>query len=141
MTEKRNIMDETWERWKPEVELSQKYYIDTVIDNIKGLNILLSDSENEDLKVEIIFSNSVHAYRSTDESCRQKMLNYIDEKYGKIFYSQWTLFKVINSEYSEWICKQSFGIVESENLIHFSIVAVDSIIDIIAAYEPQIIKY
>jgi hypothetical protein len=69
------------------------------------------------------------------------MLNYIDEKYGTEFYSQWTLFKVTNSEYLEWISNQSFDIAESENLTHFAIVVVDSIIDIIAAYEPKIENY
>lgn len=133
-------MTEIWERWEPTTEISQKYYVDTIIDNIKGLRIILSDSENEDSKIEISFDNSVHAYRSTDEGYRQEMLNYIDEKYGTKFYSEWTLFKVTNSEYLEWISNQSFAIAESENLIHFAIVAVDSIIDIIAAYEPKIVN-
>jgi hypothetical protein len=51
------------------------------------------------------------------------------------------LFKVANSEYLEWISNQSYGIAETEKLTHFSIIAVDSIIDIIAAYEPKIEKY
>lgn len=133
-------MDELWERWQPKTEISQKYYVDSILDNIKGLKIILSDSENEDSKIEIIFDDSVHAYRSTDESYRQKAINYIDEKYGTKFYSEWTLFKLTNSEYLEWISNQSFGIADSEELIHFSIVAVDSIIDIIATYEPKIGK-
>lgn len=33
---------------------------------------------------------------------------------------------------------QSYGIAESEPLIHFSFLAVDSIVDVIAAYEPKI---
>lgn len=133
-------MDEIWQRWEPTTELSKKYYIDSIIDNIQGLSIILSDAEIEDSKIEIVFDNSVHAYRSTDESYRQKILNYIDEKYGTEFYSEWTLFKVVNSEYFEWIYNQSFGIAEIEELNHFSIIAVDSIIDIIAAYEPIIKK-
>lgn len=133
-------MNEIWERWVPTTEISKKYYINSIIDDIQGLKIILSDAEIEDSKIEIVFDNSVHAYRSTDESYRQKMLNYIDEKYGTEFYSEWTLFKVVNSEYLEWICNQSFDIAELEELNHFSIIAVDSIIDIIAAYEPIINK-
>ena len=134
-------MGELWERWEPKTNISQKYYVDSILDNINGLKIILSDSENEDSKIEIIFDDSVHAYRSTDESYRQKAINYIDEKYGTKFYSEWTLFTLTNSEYLEWISNQSFGIADSEEVIHFSIVAVDSIIDIIAAYEPKIRKY
>jgi hypothetical protein len=133
-------MDEMWERWEPTTEISNKYYVDSIIDNIQGLRIILSDAEIEDSKIEIVFDNSVHAYRSTDESYRQKILNYIDEKYGTEFYSEWSLFKVVNSEYLEWIYNQSFGIAELEELYHFSIIAVDSIIDILAAYEPIIKK-
>jgi hypothetical protein len=131
-------MEDIWERWEPVSEVSQKYYVDTIIDNIEGLKIVLSDSINEESKIVIFFNNSVHAYRSTDESYRQKMLNDIDKKYGTKFYSEWTLFKVTNSEYLKWISNQSFGIAKSENLTHFIIVAIDSIIDIIAAYEPKI---
>lgn len=134
------MMDELWERWEPTTEISKKYYVDSIIDNIQGLRIILSDAKNEDSKIVIVFDNSVHAYRSTDESYRQKILNYIDEKYGTEFYSEWTLFKVNKSEYFEWICNQSFGITESEELSQFSIIAVDSIIDIIASYEPKIEK-
>lgn len=134
-------MEQVWERWEPTTEMSRKYYVNTISDNIIGLTIILSDSEDEDSMVSIVFDNSVHAYRSTDEGFRQKLINDIDEKYGTEFYSEWTLFKVTNSEYLEWISDQSYGIAKSEKLMHFSIVAADSIVDIIAAYEPRIERY
>ena len=45
-------MEEIWTRWEPTAKLSQKYYVDTISDNIKGLSIILSDSDNEDSKLE-----------------------------------------------------------------------------------------
>jgi len=69
---------------------------------------------------------------------KSSVINKIDERYGTEFYAEWTFFKVTNSEYIQWLSEQSYGIAESESLIHFSILAGDSIVDVIAAYEPKI---
>lgn len=129
-------MQENWERWEPISGLSSKYYVESLSDSIEGFRILLSDAYDEYKKVEVLFEDSVHAYRSTDESFRQSVINKIDERYGTEFYSEWTFFKVTNSEYIQWLSEQSYGIAES--LTHFSILAGDSIVDVIAAYEPKI---
>ncbi|MEV2911262.1 hypothetical protein ABNF65_22305 [Paenibacillus larvae] len=131
-------MEEKWGRWEPKVGLSSKYYVESLSDSIKGFRILLSDVNDEKKKIEVTFKESVHAYRSTDESFRQSSINIIDEKYGTEFYAEWTFFKVNNSKYIQWLSEQSYGIAESETLIHFSFVARDSIVDVIAAYEPEI---
>ncbi|QQE74225.1 hypothetical protein KDJ56_20675 [Brevibacillus composti] len=133
-------MQENWERWEPVFGLSSKYYVESLSDSIEGFRILLSDANDEKKKVEVIFEDSVHAYRSTDESFRQSAINMIDELYGTEFYAEWTFFKVTNSKYIQWLSEQSYGITESESLIHFSILAGDSIVDVIAAYEPKIKK-
>lgn len=134
-------MEEIWKKWEPVANMAQKYYVDSIQDNIKGLNIILSDSKHDNSFLEILFNYSVHGYRSTDESFRQKIFSDLEEKHITEFYSKWTLFKVTNSEYLKWISDQSFSISESENLIHFVIMAADSIVDIVAAYEPQIKIY
>ena len=118
--------------------MSSKYYVESLSDSIKGFRILLSDVNDEKKKVEVTFKDSVHAYRSTDESFRQSSINIIDEKYGTEFYAEWTFFEINNSKYIQWLSEQSYGIAESETLIHFSFVARDSIVDVIAAYEPEI---
>lgn len=89
-------------------------------------------------KVKIVFKYSVHAYRSTDESFRQKTIFELSNKYGEKFIAEWSLFKVRNSEYIQWLLEQSYEIIESESLIHFVFVALDSIFEVIAAYEPKI---
>ncbi|KHF30062.1 hypothetical protein [Anoxybacillus sp. EFIL] len=131
-------MQEKWERWEPIGDLSLKYYVESLSDSIEGFKILLSDAYDENKKVEVIFEDSVHAYRSTDESFRQSVINKIDEQYGTQFYAEWTFFKVANSEYIQWLSEQSYGISESESLIHFCFLAGDSIVDVVAAYEPKI---
>ncbi|MCR6106975.1 hypothetical protein HXA34_11810 [Salipaludibacillus agaradhaerens] len=131
-------MNEQWERWEPIKRLSNKYYIESISDSIKCFKITLCESNDERKKVEVIFDDSVHAYRSTDESFNLKTINTLDEHYGTRFYSNWTFFKVNNSEYTNWLYEQSYGIAASQPLIHFCLIASDSIVDVIAAYEPKI---
>lgn len=131
-------MSEQWERWEPIRSLSSKYYIESISDSIKCFKITLCESDDERKKVEVVFEDSVHAYRSTDESFNLKTINTLDEQYGTKFYSNWTFFKVNNSEYTNWLSKQSYGIADSQPLIHFCLIASDSIVDVIAAYEPKI---
>ncbi len=131
-------MSEQWVKWKPVNDLSPKYYIESMADGFDGFIIVLSDASDEKKKVKVIFEDSVHAYRSTDESFRQNTINVLNEIYGLQFYSKWTLFKVVDSEYMQWLSEQSYSIVDSQPLIHFSFLAVDSIVDVIAAYEPKV---
>jgi len=131
-------MIEQWMKCESKIELSGKYYVDSICDAKDGLVITVSDSIHEELKMRIVFKDSVHAYRSTNESYRQKILSELEDKYGTEFYTDWTMFKVGNSEYLKWLSEQSFEISESESLTHFSIIAVDSIVDIIATYEPTL---
>jgi hypothetical protein len=133
-------LEEVWKRWEVENDLISKYYIESVTDNIEGLRIVLSDATDESKKVEILFEDSVHVYRSTDESFRQSTINKLDEHYGAEFYRNRTFFIVTNSEYIQWLSLQSYGISDSEPVYHFSILAVDSVVDVIAAYEPKISK-
>lgn len=131
-------MNEEWIQWLPVDGLAKKYFADEILDGMDGFKIMLTDPAEEDKKVNIIFEDSVRAYRSTDESLRQETIRFIDNKYGTRFYAECTFFKVRNSEYIKWIEKQSYGVFDTEKLTHFSIIAMDSIIDVIATYEPRI---
>lgn len=131
-------MEENWQRWEVGSDLSAKYYIESISDSIDGFRILLSDANDESKKVEVLFEDSIHAYRSTDESFRQSTINNLDEQYGTEFFRDNTFFKVTNSEYIHWLSLQSYGIAESESIFHFSFLAVDSVVDVVAAYEPNV---
>ncbi|MDQ0087496.1 hypothetical protein J2T12_000890 [Paenibacillus anaericanus] len=133
-------MEENWERWEPISDLTSKYYVESISDSVKGFSVLLSDAKDENKKIEVLFEESVHAYRSTDESFRQNTINSVDERYGTEFYVDCTFFKITNSEYIQWLSDQSYGIADSESLFHFSFLAVDSVLDIIATYEPKFNK-
>jgi len=129
---------EKWIKWEPITNLSDTYYIDSIIDDCDGLKIVLSESKNEHNKLSIIFESSVDFYAKTDETFVGSIINELNQLYGTKFYSEWTFFKRINSDHIQQLSKQSYGIADSRNLIHFSIIATDSILDVIAAYEPKI---
>lgn len=133
-------MDEKWAYMDIEQELNVKYYIDSINDTINGLCILLSEVNDASLRVKVLFEHSVHAYRSTDESYRSNTINYLQDSYGVNFYRERTFFEITDSEYIQWLSKQSQGVSDLEQISHYSFLAVNSIVDVIAAYEPKIIR-
>ena len=130
------IMAEQWIRWEPISDSSGKYYVESISDNIKEFKILLAHCKDKKKRVRIIFDCFIYSYRSTDEGCRLNTIVNVDKQYGAKFYAEWTFFKVINSSYVLWLSEQSGGIAEPESLTHFSLFAMDSIVDVIAEYEP-----
>ena len=131
-------MTEKWSRWEPITNLARKYYIDSVSEDRTGFKIVLSSSENENQKIKIVFKNSVEAYKKTDETLRHRIVCELSDNYGDEFYVNWTFFKVTNSNYLAWLSEQSYTISDTRHLTHFTILAVDSILDIVNVEEPQI---
>lgn len=131
-------MLEEWTQWKPIKHLVSKYYIDSVVDTIKGFKIELSQYDSPKNKICVLFQNSVYSYRSVDESFISNILGELSKKYGKSFFHSWTFFKVTNSSYLQWLSQQSEGISDYRLLIHFSFISFDSILDVICDYEPII---
>jgi hypothetical protein len=131
-------MNEQWIWWKPLEELAKNYYIDAVLDtNNDGFIIQLSEVKNEKKKIKIVFENSVAAYRNTSESFRLYLLEELEKKYGSRFYTEWSFFTVVNSEYLKWLSIQSEGITQDVDFTHFVIFGSDSVLEIICGYEPR----
>ena len=131
-------MTEQWARWEPISGLAEKYDIVTVSEEIEGFRVVLFDEQDSTKKAIISFEQAVSAYRSTDESFRYKLIRDLDERYGSDFYGKWTFFKLTNSLYLEWLLDQSEGVFDPKSYIHFSIITSDSILDIVASYEPKV---
>ncbi|MBI9052076.1 MAG: hypothetical protein JEZ00_21860 [Anaerolineaceae bacterium] len=129
-------MDEQWIKWEPIQGLSRHYYVDLIIDSFDGFFVVLTDAENENKKIEIKFLDSVKAYRSTDEVYRIHLVSTLRETHGEEFINEWALFKVKNSDYKKWLTKQSYDFFDSDTTTHFSIIGGESIVDIIANYDP-----
>ncbi|WP_070121269.1 hypothetical protein [Bacillus marinisedimentorum] len=129
---------EHWERWIPIKGLPSRLYNDTFIDNKEGIILEFSD-ENDKKKILVKFDEGVLSYRNTDEGSLLKKLNYLDQQYGTDFYSEWTLFKVKNSEYIKWFLEESSGIYEPNQLEHYVFLTPNDVIEILTTYTPSIV--
>lgn len=132
-------MIEQWTRWEPIEGLEGKYDVEFIVNNLKEFTMLLVNPYNTETKIQVIFENSVNAYTKTNESYRQRIVSDLSDEYGSDFYGAWTFFKVNNSTYLRSLLQQPSGSINSSKFIHFAFVAYDSIIDVIATYEPKVI--
>jgi hypothetical protein len=131
-------MNEQWVKWEPIKGLSAKYYVESISDGIEEFKIVLVEAYNKKNKVQITIPDSIYAYRSTYESFRLDTLYSIDKQYETKFYSEWTFFKVTNSSYLKWLSEQSYEITDNLHLIHFSILALDSVVDFVDVCDPKV---
>jgi hypothetical protein len=129
-------MQEKWIRWEPAANLSTNYYTKSIIDTPEGFKVNLFDNSGK--KILVSFPNSVFAYRSTDESFIYDTLDFLEKNYSKTFYTDWSFFKIENSEYLEWLKKQSGEMYEVYNLKHFCIFTINCMIDIANDSGPEI---
>jgi hypothetical protein len=132
-------MEEKWIRWEPIPKLSKKYYVESIIDNINGFKILLSEENNTEEKVLVSFPDTIRAYRSTSDSFLIQTISYLDKTYGSNFYGNWTFFKIKDSKYLEWLNEESEGISKDYMMKHFCILAMNSMIDIVTGSEPTVV--
>lgn len=133
-----NNLNEIWERWEPIVGLGEKYYVESIQDDMDIFRARLYDKYFSTKRVDIIFHDQVDAYRKTDETLRSQVVLDLDKCYGHEFYATWTLFKVTNSRYIKWLSEESCTISDHMPLVHFVILAADSLVDIVTTYEPKV---
>lgn len=131
-------MQEQWERWIPASNLASKYSLEDIFDTLDGFSILLSNSNDKKQKVKLTYQYSAENLRKTKIKYRVHTLNYLDQLYGKEFYTEWTFFTVKNSSYIQLATEQSYEMYNSSNDIHFSLITEDTIIDFIKVSEPII---
>ncbi len=125
---------EEWTRWEPKQNIIERYYIDFF--GMVGENWdFVIKLHNDEQKIEIRFDGMVASYKYTNESFCFRIFGELSEKYGGDFYSNWSFFKINNSEYIKWIIEKSY---DSEEFMHFCIVGGDEVIDIIANHEPTV---
>ena len=129
---------EHWERWTPINGVPSKLYNDTFIDSKEGIILEFSD-EKDKKKFVVKFEDGVLSYRNTDEGSILKKLNYLDQQYGTDFYSEWTLFKVTNTEYINWLLDECSGIYEQNQVEHYVFFTPNDIIEILTTYTPSVV--
>ncbi len=131
-------MAENWIKWEPVQGLAERYSLDLVIDTKKeGFRIEFSAFEDRKKKIYVNFPNWVHAYRYGEEIFALDRIDQLTKKYGKGFLN-WTFFKVADSSYLQWLSHESHTISDDRKLQHFAFILMDSILDVVAPYEPAV---
>ncbi|EIT87460.1 hypothetical protein A374_00130 [Fictibacillus macauensis ZFHKF-1] len=130
---------ELWERWIPIKGLTSRLYNDSFIDNKEGIILEFSDEEDKK-KIVFTFEEGVLSYRNTDEGSLLKKLNELEQQYDTEFYSEWTLFKIKNSEYLKWFLEESSGIYEPDQIEHYVFLTPNDVIEILATCTPGIVE-
>ncbi len=133
-----STLQEEWIRWEPIKGLSARYYIDSINDSGDTFKIVLSDADEFKKKVCITFIDSVRFYQKVEESLIFKRLDSLYERYGNNDCIKWTFFKVINSNYLRLLYDQSYETASIDFLTHFSLHAVNDMVDIINPCEPKV---
>ncbi len=133
-----SITQEAWIRWEPIEGLSEKYYLDSIINDAEVFKVILSDADNKNKKVAVIFSASVYFQQITEETLTFRRFDTLCDQYSVEFVTSWTFFKVINSSYVQLVSEQSCGAIQSDLLVHYSLLAVDFFVDIIDRAEPKV---
>lgn len=129
-------MIETWTKWEPK-NLPSKIYLKKLIDDKNGLTLEFNDELGTTI-ISVEFENQVVSYRNSDEGKRLKTLEFLNEKYGKIFYSEWSFFKVANSLYLKWLNDETYDIYADYNINHYVFLTGNDIIDVLSSYPPKI---
>ena len=129
---------EIWTHWQVSPKLSGKYSIDFIQDDDHQLALHLSLGKHKNPKVHVYFKNAIYAFRKTDEGFMYKTIIQLEQNYGASFYTKNTFFKIENSAYLQWLTEQSHGLAELLNFSHFCFLGENSIVDVIASYEPEI---
>ena len=131
-------MHEQWTQWRPIEQLAPQYYTTAIINAATGFHIRFGESNNNPRGLFITFEHSIGAYRITNEGNRAAKLLYLNDTYGHDFFAKWSFFKVVNSDYLEWISQEAAGIFDPKSTEHLVLITENSIIDIVSSYEPTI---
>ncbi len=139
------ILEEEYTFWKPLKKLYRYYSIDDILDNQDAhYEIVFTPyyfstykGRKQHKNIKVLFKDSVEYHNSTDESFRHRLIHELSEKNGEKFH-QHSFFKVKNSKLLPWLLKQSCNTIDISKMTHFSFMGVNSILDVVATYEPEI---
>ena len=126
---------ERWSRWEPIEGLDPKYYVIELIDGYDGVKIRLMSDRDQSLGVELLFE-AAWAYRVSEEGLRLDLMEQLSLKYGDVFYTKWTFFKVQDSSYLDWLSKESYDTSYGYQMTHYCLMSMESVVDIGAGVEP-----
>lgn len=105
--------------------------LDTVVDSIDGLTIVLRAPDASGSRIELIFPRRL-ALRITDEGDRLRSMDVFDGRAAT------PLGVIENSRWVDWLVAESLDIRAHESLKHWCIVTPDDIVEVIAHDPPTV---
>ncbi|MDX8366031.1 hypothetical protein [Cytobacillus sp. IB215665] len=126
-----------WERWVPVEGLPSKIYNSSLIDNKEGLTLTFID-EHDETEITMKFDVGVLSYSNTEEGSLIKMLSSLYNNYDERFYSEWSLFKLGDSEYLSWFLEENAGLYDTIKISHYVFLTPNDVIEVLSKYPPTI---
>ncbi|ALS00164.1 hypothetical protein ATZ33_01860 [Enterococcus silesiacus] len=128
-------MNEEWKSLNIADVPKGEYELEKVTYDTNGTIIELG---NDDIKLIIDFHYAVILTRYSDESQRWKTTDRLLYKYGKDFFKNSPLFIIENSDFADWLEKESFGVNSKKDVTHYCIYTPDDVVDILSLKDPEI---
>ena len=118
------------------IEVGKAYAVEAVHCE-DGIKFLVDCEKN---KIEVMFAGFVPSYTYSLEGMRLASYFPVQEKHNdKYYFQKWFLYKIENSSFVKWGVEESGGCYSEAELKHYCIVTEQSLMDILATSEPQII--
>lgn len=115
-----------FEKWNLEIEnFPNQIYIAEILLNAEEFRVIIQDVENEESKYAIKFKGLV-GFRNFDEGDRVSSLD--DYRWGA---NEGGMYKTQKSDFINWLQEENGGRYNEEDIIHYSIVTLDDILDVI----------
>lgn len=128
---------EKWIKWEPIQGIIPGFYEECVGDCKEGFIIILRSTKTNDKKdLRVRWSHFVVSYTVTNETYMDTIFS--DLRLRDVTYKGGTLFKIENSDYLKRLSYSSGTLTDYMDLTHFVIVTIDSIIEVVADYEPEV---
>lgn len=125
------MSQEVYERWDPVQGVPSRMYCDAIHDDHEGFRILLRPEDPTCSTLRIRFEGAI-GYRNVNESYRQRTWSRFDgEGLG-------SLFCVANSDWVDWIKKESAGVLDNSNVVHYAILTDEDCIEVVSEFPPDV---
>ena len=71
---------------------------------------------------------------------RLDLVTRLGQKYGTSFFSDWTFFRVEDSEFMRFLSSESYKISESQKLVEYVFITPNNVFEVVATYDPEVTR-
>ena len=118
--------------WEPLDGLPSTLYLEALHDDYEGLRIVLATANRAAPFLRLVF-DSVVAYRNINESYRLATWMATQDRRPHA-----SLLRVTNSEWVDWLIRESGGVLSRDTLTHYAIYTPEDCVDIVTQFKPTV---